>query len=220
MSFTISFDNTEVGNFISNIISDETMRTVSPDISIAFLRLHNTLVDRVAANYTVPFSLDRVFTGVKSLGKEGFSMGYYNKSISLARYPHKEFEVELDKPNKIPFAFANGWVRYTPINITHRTVSTIRRAGSKSLPRQRTKYSKFYAPKIGKIFVRLQDATWSRIPSEYDPKGKRAPIKQLFGPTLSTLARITYDFDPKMEVARDTLASDVLDSVLKHSKSK
>jgi len=218
MSFTISFDNTEVGNFISNIISDETMRTVSPDISIAFLRLHNTLVDRVAANYTVPFSLDRVFTGVKSLGKEGFSMDYIYRSIPLARYPHKEQNTFVK--NSIPFAFANGFIKYTPINMAQKTNVTIRRAGGKALPRQHTAYKKFYAPKIGKIFVRLQDATWSRIPSEYDPKGKRAPIKQLFGPTLSTLARITYDFDPKMEVARDTLASDVLDSVLKHSKSK
>jgi len=220
MSFTISFDTTEVGKFISNILSDETMQTVRPDISIAFLKLHETLVDRVAANYNAPFSLDRVFSGVDSRGKEGFSMKYYNKSISLARYPHKEFEVKLTKPNKIPFAFANGWVNYTPITTTHRTVSTIRRAGSKSLPRQRTKYSKFYAPKTGKIFVRLQDATWSKIPSELDTKGKRAPIKELFGPTLSTLARITYDFDPKMEVARETLATDVLNAVTKAYKSR
>jgi hypothetical protein len=217
MSFTIDFDNTEVGNFISNIISNETMRTIAPDISIAFLRLHNTLTTQVQKNYKVPFSLDSVFTGVKNTS-DGFSISYTNKSISLGLYPHKETEVTVK--NSIPFGFSNGFVRYTPVNKAVKTVVTIRRAGGRTLPRQRTKYSKFFNPNTGKIYVRLQDATWSKIPSTYDIKGKRASYKELFGPSLSTLASIVYDFDPQMEVARDTLSSETLDAVLKHSKSK
>lgn len=217
MSFTISFDNTELGKFISNILSDETIKTVRPDVSIAFLKLGNTLTDRVSKSYTAPFSLDSVFTGVKNVG-DGFTLTYVNKDIGLEKFPHKEQNKFVQ--NSIPFAFANGFIRYTKINMAKTTTVTIRRAGGRALPRQRTKYSKFFAPKVGKMFMRLQDATWTRIPSELDTNGQRAPIKQLFGPSLSTLARITYDFDPQMEVARDTLATDVLNAVTKAYKKK
>lgn len=219
MSFTIAFDKSELNSILTNIASSDSLRAIVPDINTAFSLFNNTLERRVSELYKVPHSLSSVLQrgGVAKSGNS-FTLTYTNKPIPLADYPFDNPEVKVK--NSIPFGLKSGWVKYIKVNRANKVVSKIRRSGSPSLPRARTKYKKFYAPKLDKILVRLQDATWSTIPSEYNPYGVRAPIKELYGPSLSKLAGITYDKDKQIDAARDRLAGDVLDAIIRFEQNK
>jgi len=222
MSFTIKFDNLEQISKNLSAMPSEALNKVVPDINLAISKFHNTLETRVKSNYTLKRELGSVQIGSlasskTSIGLE-YELVYKDVPEPLIGYSYKQSDFFTVK-NSIPFLTRSGFVKYTPVNKARSVKVNSRNAGSPAIPRVRTKSgrSKFLATVGGKkrIMARLTPDTWASMPSFKNPDGIRAPYKELFGPSLATLAEITYTKDRKMEVARDHLADEVRNALIR-----
>ncbi len=199
-----------------------TIQKIIPDVTVAILKFHNTLERRVGELFTAPDKLSSVMIGSSrapsEIGKTflRYSLQYRSKPIPLSAYEQSTTSVENDKA-KIPYRLRPNYVRWTPAKKVRVTKTYVRR-GKGVIPRRikGSRFEGFYQSKGGQnwILARKQQATWITYPGVGE-EGTRAPIQQLWGPKLITLASKVYDVDKEVEKAKETLQNDVINAILK-----
>lgn len=223
-NFKIDFGS-EWNTLRKNLSESSYLAKAVPDVSIAILKFHNSLENRIEELYNTPYGLSRVMLGssVKpgALGKTFLRYGlqYRDKAIPLGEYKHTvEDSSSLSSAplrlNNEPLGFVvwnrYRWSKKIRMEIRKRKVTGARRGGN---------FSKLSGFKMNaepnKIFARETNATWSTYPTK-GVKGTRAPYSELYGPSLAILASSVFDKDKKIDKAKDTLADDILDAITRN----
>jgi hypothetical protein len=209
MGFKISIDGLEL--LKAGLKTDESLRRVIPDMSLAVLHLHNTLESRVGELFTSKNSLSSVMIG-HSIKPDQVGNTFLRYSLQYRRVPEPlaNFKTSINNSSSlsaIPWVEANGWVKWTRGEFSKETLVSVRR-GRKEIPTLRDR--KGFTVN-GKIRVRKQDATWRKFPGVALPQGERKGMtKMMFGPTLSELASKVYDKDTQVAAAKEKVTTDMI----------
>jgi hypothetical protein len=216
-NFKITF-GPEWDTLRKNLQSDTTLERVVPDVSIAILKLHNTLERRVDELFTNKDKLSSVLIGnskaPSEIGKTflRYSLQYRFKSVPYTAYNFSTSEVAVK--SFIPFRIRDNFIRYTSYGKATAVSTEYRRGKSKLIRRVKGSPFKGFIQN-GIVYARVQKRTWNEVPSVANPKGIRAPIQRLFGPSLSTLAAKVYDVDSQVAKAKDKVGDDILTAIIR-----
>ncbi len=194
------------------IRNDTSVERIIPDITAAVQLFHNTLERRVHDVYSANGSLTDVMVGktVKPLevGKTFLRYGlqYRFKELELSAFTFSIQRVGLQNPAKVPTRSPTGFVRWKQKHWAFEIKVNIRR--DKPVLAQNGRRHSLGGFQQGKsIKARSQKATWKVFPS-YGVKGVRDRYVTLHGPSFSNMARILYDTDPAMQLARAKFEED------------
>ena len=197
--------------------SDVTQKAI-PDISVAILKYNNVLGQRVNEVFTVPGKLEQVRKGrsvkPERVGKYliQHSLEYVDKPIELHKFPYTVSNSNaLSKAplRRVPL----GRVTWKEGKWSKEVKVSIVRGKSKIAKRGKNYRLKGFEHN-GRILARKQKATWLVKPS-LNIEGTRAPVSQLFGPSLATLAKVIYTKDAIALRAEDKMTNDIIDAIVK-----
>lgn len=210
---------------------NEAMQSIIPDVSIAILKFHNSLEQRVGAVYAAPGKLSNVMYGrsvnPSLIGNTFIRAGlqYQQKPIPLSAYP---FKVEANTsslsavPTRIPFGDPLGFVKWKRLHVSENYLVAIKRGDYQ----QRTISTKFGGNTQGNIYAfgntRGGSAFGGRIVGRYTQTWATRPslgvkgihtksMRTQYGPTLAYLAQIVVNDtnDSTMNKAQDTFYNDI-----------
>lgn len=194
------------------------LRNIVPDITLAILKFHNSLENRVGTVYTAKQNLSSVMIG--NSGKPAsisktllrYSLQYRYKPIELI-----EFNPQVNPSNaisKAPLKKPNGLIKWTKGKWS-KTVTVEPRRGRRKIGRLTTN-SKFKVFYIGDSLVaRIQQATWNKFPTK-GFAGVRAPVAVAFGPSLSQQAEKLFNTDPRVKDNFSNMQTEIINSFLKY----
>lgn len=223
-NFKIDF-GPEWNTLRKNLKENSYLQKAVPDISIAILKFHNSLENRIDELYNVPYGLSKVMVGSsvkpEAIGRTFLRYGlqYRDKAVPLGEYKHivEDSSSESSAPlrlNNVPLGLVvwnrHRWSKKIRMEIRKGKTTGARRGGNFS-----TKSGFKMNAEPSKIFARETDATWSIYPTK-GVRGTRAPYSELYGPSLVTLAGSVFDKDKKVDQAKDTLVDDMLDAITRN----
>lgn len=199
-----------------------------PDVSIAILKVHNVLEDRISKLYFTPGRLSDVLLGksVKpiNIGKTFLTYGlqYRERAVPLAQYPFTESSL-FDSGSKAPLRRggksaltavhwkSGAWSKRVTVKIRKgRSAQGARRGGNAS------KLRGFFTGT--NIKAREQQATWLQQPTLGVSTGdeNRAPYSTLYGPSLATLAQSLWEKDVDVQNAVEKVSATIIDSFINY----
>jgi hypothetical protein len=201
--------------------ADSSIEKILPNVTLAMLKFNNVLEQRIEELYNAPGSLSDVMIGHSIRPEElsktflRYSLQYRDKPIRLIEYPSSQSGI-LPVLSKAP-------LRKEPLGPVHwkqgrysRKITVNKRKDKPEGARLGGNFSKrtaFYGFDKRGIFARETDKTWSELPKT-GSYGKRAPFKELYGPSLMTLANALYDKDSKVKRAVTTLEEDIIKAMV------
>lgn len=208
-----------------NLQQDATLARIVPDLTISMLKLNNTLERRVNELFNAPGTLSDVMRGrtikPSELGKSfiKFSLQYEDKPIPLIEYgvtqsgilPGVESIAPLTKEPLGAVHWKKGnYSRKVTVQIRKGTTVGTRLGGNFS------GLSGFLIDKNGRsgVFARTTGATWDRYPKE-GFAGTRAPIVELYGPSLAQLASKVFDKDKQVDNAVLAMQDSIINAILR-----
>lgn len=185
-------------------------------MGIASLQVRNVLQTSVIDAYFAPAPLDSVLIGGKSksivtTGKTFIKTGLTYKFVPLplSRFPIQEVRV----PAKARFLAPNGigGSKFIRKDYALAAQVKVKRGGAFKTIRGRKGFKGFLQKAGGNhrrgIYERQQRATWIVEPTT------RAPIKPLFGPSLSQMARTQFNKNSKVRTVIDNVGNTILQSL-------
>ena len=218
-SFKIKIEG--LGILKQQLKSDSSISRLVPDMTQAVSLFHNTLERRVSDIYTLKQPLSSVMIGrsvkPEQLGNTflRFSLQYQYKHVDLSAY-----NTIVDKSEAISFAPPIPGLKHhwTEGQFSKRVRVQIQK-GKTLATREGRNYRKkgfMLKDKQGRqqIAVRKGSKTWDRYPT-FGAKGIRAPIRTLYGPSLSRLAQITIEKDKQMATAAIQLEDNIIKAFTK-----
>jgi len=219
MSFKITFGD-DWEKLRKSIKTDETVRKIVPDVTVAILKLHNTLERRVGDLFNIPYPLGNVMIGSsKSPAELGntflrYNLQYRDKKVPLVQYPWIETPSTAKSfapLRKVPL----GSVHWKEGEWSKDIYTRIRKGSTPSRARRGGNFSKLRGFFTGtNIKAREQEDTWLVKPDK-DIEGTRAPYSILYGPSLATLTSKVYDVDKEVAVAADRLQMDIIEAIVR-----
>jgi hypothetical protein len=213
-SFKIQFEGLEF--LKKNLSTNSALSHAIPDVSIAILQFHNVLEKRVSTLYTLTDSLDSVRIGhsvqPSQVGNTflRYSLQYRSKPVPLTKYKYVENAVSSDTA-RYPRRMPSGNINWVYKGYALQVKTEIRTNSPKIAKRGKGNYRYKGFLQNGKVYARMQKATWSSFPTKFS-NGVRAPYVELFGPTLANLAESTYDKDPIVQAAKDRVGEVILEA--------
>jgi len=224
MSFRIDIGTgKEWDSLRKSFATNDSLQRALPDISIAILKLHSTLETRVSDLFNMPSKLSSVMIGnsVKpaEVGKTflRYNLQYRRKAIPLANFRPISVTKTIVR-NAIPIIKANGSRGQILVNKARITKVQVRRGKTDNSTRN-PQY--FYYAKKKRILARNQQDTWNTLP-ELDmnnriikDSGERAPVRQIFGPSLMEVANRVFDKDRAVQKAYTQMQTDIITALLK-----
>jgi len=191
------------------------LKDIAPSISKSMVEFNSILESRVKFLYNTPNLLSSVLDNkeakstVSTKDRLEINLTYSNVPVPLIDYPNSE-ETISTPTTKFPFRMGNDRIKWISKGYSLQSNISIRRG--KQVISKRLNGLKGFVQN-GKIYARKQEATWETYPTK-GSEGVRAPIGQLFGPSLSTVATWTYDKDTKVKQGLDSIGSSLLDSLI------
>lgn len=216
MSFKVTFE--EFDFLKKQLKTSPDLNAIVPDVSLAILKFHYTLEDRVQSLYTAKDNLSSVLIGNSKQPSElgntflRYSLQYRDKPVKLSEYAYQENVVESETA-KYPERMFDGGIKWLYKGYALQVKTEIRR-GKPIIAKRGKNYTQKGFLQHGRILARKQKATWREYPTRRSD-GVRAPIVELYGPSLSQLAESTYDKDSIVQNAKDTIGNDILNAAVK-----
>jgi hypothetical protein len=198
---------------------NETAKKALPDISIAILRFHNVLEDRVGAVFNAPGSIDSVRIG-RSLAPEKFgsnllrfSLQYRDKPVPLSKYP---MAISASQSiSSAPLRRSSGSV-YWKKGKWSKEVKVAVRKGKYNFAKKGKNYSRKGFFTGTNIKARDQRATWRVRPAK-GVEGIRDKYSTLFGPSIANLISTVYEKDNKVKQAKEVLLDEIIATMVKYT---
>jgi hypothetical protein len=213
-SFKIKIEGLEI--LKQQLKADSSISRLVPDMTQAVSNFHNTLERRVADIYTLKQPLSSVMIGrsvePEQLGNTflRFSLQYQYKHVDLSAY-----NTIVDKSEALSFAPPIlGQTHHWREGQFSKRVRVQIQKGKTLATREGRNYRKKGFMLEEQIAVRKGSKTWQRYPT-FSAKGIRAPIRTLYGPSLSRLAQITIEKDKQMATAAIQLEDNIIKAFTK-----
>jgi len=210
---------------IANLIKkNDAIKEIVPDITIAVLKLHNTLERNVNSTYTNPKLLSTVLLGssVQDISKTFLRFGLQYRQVSVPLSDYKMVVSGSTSISAAPMRRADGGITWK-LGTWSKTYKSevVRGKFEQILPYKNRKNpagSKFAFTNFegsDAIVVRKRQ-TWQVRPTR-GREGIRTKLTEQYGPTLAYLANITYNNDI---VAREKATNDIIKAFTDYYKVK
>jgi hypothetical protein len=220
--------------------TNQTLKDIMPDVSVAILKFHNVLDTRVNEVFANPKRLSTVRIGnTVPQGQLGntllrYSLQYHMKAVPLSDYPYQitPSSSESKVPTRIPTTNPLGFVKWKSRKVSEDFKVLVQRSkgyteqypaksrkGSNNAASDKVFGNKRIGPKgkvlaNGRLISRYRQ-TWATRPT-YGREGIHTKsMETQYGPTLAYLANTIYDKDAAAQQAKERMSLEISTAFVK-----